>query len=122
MFLPIVPDFWVTVQGEFEFTNWPVHVTPILWPLVRGQRDPCFSALELGLGIGTNRVGILTGAIWEPSKCVQPSSRRMVTSTCGSFTEDCRETFLGMDIVALEDHSILEFPIFGFVFGVFFET
>ena len=63
MLLPIIPGFRVTVKGEFEFANRPIHVTPVLWPLVRGQRNPCFSALELGLGIGTNRVGILSGTV-----------------------------------------------------------
>ena len=37
VFLPIIPGFRVTVKGEFEFANWPIHVTPVLWPLVRGQ-------------------------------------------------------------------------------------
>ena len=85
--------------------------------MVRGQRNPRFSALELGLGIGTYRVGILTGTVGESSKCVQPSSRRMVARACGSFIKKRREAFLGMDVIALENHSSFKFLVFGALFS-----
>ena len=99
-----------------------VYLRPSRWPLVSWEEYPSFSSKQLALGICRDCVGILAGTTWQSAYGVQPLTRSVMARRSRRFTENCREAFLGMDIVALEDYTAFEFPVFGTLFGMLLET